>query len=470
MKFYKEIDRVIKEVNNIDNNKLKSIDLEYLKCKRLGKYLFIVTLFNSVFLTKMHQIYPYLNAIEYPNIIFKCYAVLMIDLEKNRYAGHRMYSFPTNLDLYTGRHIDERYRKVENQISDNKMTIEFDLPFQLSSRIFDTTRPINRTQSRYFNIEGIIPAKFYFEIDDFLKKSVSPHEYGFIFTDNYYNRPMVTKETLLNILKCECKDNDERESEDRYYCNCDDKTNCSYHHLKKCQCKKWTYYRRNSCMYCYIIYSKSKKIKQLFENAVNRPIEYDDDDEEILNSNYIGLHTSLSAYIPYFHYNQGTSGLCLGRGGRVIDEMIMSNINPVRLMLSFKANLAFTDHDGSTSYYNQYKDRISMNRFNKYGEYFTILNNIHINNYHEVKEHVFSMYCYCSQCFFYKIVLFKEKKKLNSRGFTTNQSYIISRDAFIKNYKQYLDNSRSITYRGSYIHKAIKQVVNLSPKEQIIFD
>lgn len=469
MKFFKEIDRVIKEVNNIDNKKLKSIDMEYLKCKRVDKYLFMVALFNSVFLTKMWQIYTNLDAIEYPNTIFKCYGVIVIDLDKNRYMGHRMYSFPTNLDLYKG-NTNRIYDDIEKQILSNKMTIKFDLPFEINSRIFDTTRPISRTRSRFFNISGSTPSEFYFDIDDFIKNHVEFSDHGFYFNDPYYNRPSVTKETLMNILKCDCKDDNEKKEKNRYHCNCDNRKECGYHHLKKCQCGKWTYYRRDSCMYCYIIYTRSKKIKTLFEYAVGQPVEYDDDDEVILSSQYIKLHTNLSAYIPYFHYNQGTNGLCLGRGGRVIDEMIMDNINPVRIMLSFKANLAFTDHEGSTSYYDQYSDKITGNRFDKYGEYYVILNQVHMAKYSKVNRHVFSMYCYCSQCLFYKIVLLQEKKKLNTKGFETNQSYITSRDAFIMNYKDYLNKSKSRSYRDSYIHKGIKQVINTPPKEQMIFE
>jgi hypothetical protein len=435
--FKEEIDLMVSDMDKIPQEQYKPLGIDYLKVRRIDNKLIILSMFSSVFLMNMHEHFRLLDRIKFPNKTFKCLVFLAIDLDRSRLITHRLYSFPI-LDGYAVNG-GTRYKRMYEQLKDIKEAnyeVKIDLPFILKSRRFNTTEPIDPTRSLYYNTKSSIDISFFMDIDRFIEKYVSISGYNVSLNDPYYSTHQITKEEIIDSIECRCLEDPIKLS---YAClknGVEHRRSCNGHHSKKCQCGKFTYYRRNTCMKCHIIYSKGKSIDEVFTHYEYKP------------STSHGLLT----YIPYLHYNQGSSGLCLGGGYGVIGEMLSKNINPIRLILSFKANLAFTDVGETTAYYKKYRGKISNYDFKDCEEHLVYLNRV-FRDRKTIRKHVFSIYCYCPQCLIVKIILFSKDKKLNINGFEISDSYFVSRDEFIKLYTRYLKRLKNDTYINGYIHK-----------------
>jgi len=454
---YKEyIDQVIKDVNNISDEQLSTIGLQYMKCKRVNKYLIMLSKFDADFSTRMYEITTRLNEINLPMKVFKCGVVLIINLEKNKYVTHRLYTFPNNIELFSMSSLTDEFMRINDQIKESGINFISNIHYSLNSRLFDSTKiqmntMFSRPQSNRFSIKGSVKRVFNFEIDYFIDNYISFKNNGIFFTDPYYRKIRLTKEDILNNMICDCV-NIPRELP--HVCLCSDLKTCTRFHARKCRCGKFTYYRTDTCIKCHLTYTKSKKIKHRLESKRN---DYGD----------IGLFTShnIASYIPYLHYNQSSSGLCLGNGGEIINQMIDKNVNPLRLMLSFKVNLAYSDSEESNRYYMKYINKVTLNDIKKYEEYFHTLESVYRNQNISVKEHTFTLHCFCKQCLFLRIVMYVNNKLLHKELFEFNKSYIVSRDKFIELYKRYITRTTSRTYTSSYIHKFIKQIINTQPND-----
>jgi len=450
-KTYEYIDLINKKINSMSIEQLEKIDMKYLGSKRVGNFLIMSALFDTVFLAKLNEYSSSFNRIEYANKIFVCYAVVVINLNSNTYSHHRMYGFPVYTQLYGANNVNSKYKEVQTQIENGDMKIKMSNDCKIRSAQFEVTKPFTNIRSSSYEVRVNVDKTLHLDIDGFVENHVKIEGNGYLrFNDPYYNYTPTTREQITKALVCTCV---EEASQLRYACKCDNRATCKGFHAKKCNCGNFTYYRKNNCLKCHIQYSKSYLVRDMFDGD---------------NSMSFGVGgNTLNSYIPYFHYNQGTSGLCLGNGGRVINDMITKNINPIRIMLSFKANLAYTDADTTTNFYESYRDRLSSSMLNGSGEYNSYLNHIMGKI---PRKHLFSIYCYCQQCLYYKILLVKAKKKLDPRAVMYDNGYVISRMQFIEKYKAYLSTSRSKTYHKSYIHEMIKNVVNTPPKELILLE
>lgn len=450
--FNKQVDQMIIDVNNISKEQLKLFDIDYLKCLRWRKYLFILSTFSSIFLARMGEIYEELYKLEFPNKLFRCYVVIVIDLETNRFHTNRIYTFPILFDLSRTQNITSKYKDIYEQVDKDMLKLNFDLEYSFSSRTFSSRRPLTSWDNTSYTIKGKQEVEFNFEIEHFVKNYVSINGASYVMIDDpYYIKQKITREKLIGDTDCTCVD---EKSLLRYACKgCStDRSDCSGYHVKRCLCGKFTYQRSNMCLKCHLTYTRSKIIKSVF-------------DKGNLNTSH-----SLISFIPFLHYNQGTNGFCLGNGSAVINDLITNNINPVRLILAFQTNLAYTDSEHTRSYYLQKKHKVTNRDFKNYGEYIPYLNAIFHSNGHKIRDHIFSLYCYCIYCLFFKIVLFSKDKKLHNKSFQSRNTFVTSRDMFIKLYKKYLNISKSGSIYGTYIHKIVKQVVNTKPKDFLIVE
>lgn len=454
-RYKKYIDGIINDVNNITDQQLLTIGLEYMKCKRVDKFLFMLSKFTSEFFTRMHEIHTSVEHINLPMNVFRCGVVLILDLETNRYVTHRLYTFPNKIELFNLYSIHDEFTNIDEQIKEKGMNFNVNLLFSISSRTFDSTR-IERDEydilrSVRFQIDGSISRLFNFDIDYFIDNYVEYVGKSISFRDPYYRKIKLSKEEIISAVECTCV---KTGTELPYICNCTDLKECSRYHARKCRCGYYTYYRTDTCIKCHLTYTRSKRIQSRLGMKV-----------EGFTNNTIFVNHTITAYLPYLHYNQSNGGLCLGSGGQVINQMIENNINPLRLMLSFKVNLAYSDAEESNRYYMKYKNRIRTRDFKKNFEYNQVLQSVFRNQRIKINTHTFSLHCFCRQCLFLKIVVFITNRLFHKDLFTFSNSYIVSRDKFIELYKRYLTRTISKTYSSSYIHKMIKQVINLQPNQ-----
>jgi len=404
-KLLKEMDVIIDKVNNITQAQLNSIDLKYLKTKRVGNFLIIIGIFDAVFLAKLNEVTSYFDRLQFPNVVFKCYSVLAINITNSKYALHRLYSFPINLDLYSRkRHssdIGSVYLDMVKQIEDGAMELNMKNSYSINSEHFRCTQPISLLSSSRYHIDVEIDRTMYFDIDNYVNNYITITGNNIALSDNFYNYPILTKENIVNQMSCTCVDKLEDLEFACTTCKTfDDRNNCSRHHAKLCQCGKYTYYRDNNCVKCHVTHSKSKYIKEIFEN-------------DRFNVGYVRNFRNISNYIPYFHYNQNSGGICLGSGSNVINHMVQQEINPIKLMLSFKANLAYTDAEETYSYYLMYNQRLKNKHIEKHVEFYSQLSNVFRNKMNVNKRHIFSIRCFCPQCFYYRVCLHREDIKLD---------------------------------------------------------
>ncbi len=449
-----DVDKMVKDINNITPLELQSIDLEYLQVRRVKNYLIIMGVFESIFLARLREITSIFDKISFPNKVFKCYSYLAIDLSGSDYRDHRLYSFPINLDLYGEKKMNKTYREILPQIAKGGMSIKNELTFRLNSNVFQCTKPTSLQYSSNYYIEIKAEREMIFSIDEFIKRYVTVEASNIRVEDTYYSYPKITKQSLINDIPCTCVENArELTFACRTCSNANDRSNCTGHHTKRCSCGNITYHRKNNCIKCHLIYSKARHIKTPF---------YDDG---TFNTSHIQEFKSLSGYIPYFHYNQNSGGICLGGGGRIISEMVKRELNPVKIMLAFKANLAYTDADNTKSYYRMYVQKLQSKQFDNNLEFHGHLVNTFRSKKNIRKNHTFSIRCYCPQCFYYRICLYQANMKLDPRGFEIDQPYIVSRDQFIEVYKHYIENIKSTSYINTYIHKIIKIIANMQPTE-----
>lgn len=456
---------MVDNVNQITEEQLKTIDLDYLQVRQINNFVIIMGIFDNIFLARLNEFTILFSNLTYPNRIFKCYAVLIIDVTRSRYIAHRLYSFPVNVDLYNskGRYdVHSSYKSIVKQLDDHPSFIEVTSSFQLNSQAFKCTRPISKLTAHSFDINIDLSSRMEFDIDKYIEKYIKFEGNNVSIDDDFYNYPEFTRAELVSKIACGC-------SKERlnlpYSCHsCDTATKrraCGGHHVKKCLCGDWTYYRENNCLKCHILYSKVSYLKNgergsLFSFS------------GVYNGSGFRNYRSLSNYIPYQHYNSSGYGLCIGEGSNVITQMIQKEINPIKIMLSFKANLSYTDAESTNNYYNMYSQRLTSEQFENNQEFHSQLNNIYKNSKNVNKRHTFSIMCYCPQCFYYRLCLWQEDIKLDPKGFDVDQPYIVSRNQFIKHYKSYLNRTRSKTYIGSYIHKLIKKLANTQPSEFLI--
>lgn len=449
MRFYRKVDNIIKKVNEITPNQLKQYGFDYLKCIRRKKYLFISSIFDMTFIANMGEVHSSIDGVGYGNKLFKSYAILVIDIDESRYVFHSYTGIPINLDLYNY-NTNKNYRIITDSIKENPLIIKSRNYWRINSSTFDTTRPLTKTRSHFYHMDGHIDQEINFDINEYIDKYVVYDYRGYLKSfNNPFNASMHNKESkedFINMFNCDCV---EDKKSLRLGCfTCERNGDCNGHHVRKCSCGKFTYFRKNTCMKCHLTYSRSKKIALLLSR---------DNYYQLFNSRH-GINNQL----PTRHYNGSGGGLCLGRGYQTLDRMIDESLNPVRLMLAFKANLAYTDHSATNSYYSKFKNKMTYNQVDKYSEFVQLMrgmfNRVNINP----SYHVFTVYCYCHLCMFIKIVLHKKDKKIDPRGTEISKGAIISRDKFIEVYKGYLRRRRKV-YQSSYIHDTIKEIVNIKP-------
>lgn len=447
-----QIDKMIENTNNITDSQLKSIDLDYLKVKRIDEFIIIMGIFDGIFLARLSEETNIFSNLTFPNKLFRCYAVLVINVDRSKYVSHRLYSFPINTEIYGSSRtsLNKTYRDVLDQLNKSPMKLKFGTNATISSKAFKCTIPVSNNNSIYFTINLDSDKEIYFDIDNFVHKYVKTEGNRAWIQDTFYGNSALYKKDILDILTCACV---EEKDKLPYAClkcnNALERSACSGHHVRKCKCKLWTYFREDNCIKCHLEYSKTRYLDEVF---------YQPNDE--LNMSLVKGRRSLSNYIPYFHYNQNSAGICLGGGGSVISAMIEREINPLKLMLSFKANLAYTDQRTTMNYYHQYRDRLEPSHFDNNQEIHSQLVAIYANKKKVNTRHTFSIRCFCPQCFFYRLCLFNENIKLDLKGFDNNFPPIVTRDQFIKIYKQYLERNKSRTYHSTYIHAMIKQLTN----------
>lgn len=438
----------------MSKQQLEILGFEYLKSKRVGNYLVTIAKFDLVFLSELKELSSMFDTISYPNIVFKGIAVLILNVEKNSYHTHRLYCFPDNYKLYTYNVTSQFERMIKTldkgdpNIFVNKFILKFPSSrFGLRRYTESYFKPSPRSlsyisRSLSYMIEFEYDIDINFNIDKYVEY-VGRNIYGFHLTDNFFSDPIVSKTELVKSLKCVCNSN---YKEIKFMCKkCDYPRKplaCNNIHPKKCSCGKFDHFHPNCCMKCYVRYSTSAYTMNNFDKE---------------NGGFISWY-QIGGYLqhmPTHLYNGSGGGLCLGNGREVINSMINEQVNPIELMIAFKMNLAYTDSESTDIFYNGYKQRIDIKEINEYSEYNSQL--MLINLPHK-RDHIFSLRCYCQQCFFYRIILFHESRVLNKKGFFSNQNPVVSRDTFIQTYKRFLN--RRPKMRDGYLHETIKAVVN----------
>jgi len=456
--FRKRIDTIIDNVNKIDPKQLEIYDISYLKCKRDRRYLYISSIFTSVFLAEMGSVYGNLWGLRFANKILKCYIVLIIDLESNEFIRHQFYAFPINLDTSTV-NVHKDYFAIQEQVMNNSLKIKGSVEYGINSKYFDVRHPISRIGSTHFEARGNRDIEFNFDIDYFVKNYIKYNMEGRLqHIDEPFNQSVHpnNKEEFIDLISCTCE---KVRTDLRHGCfDCERRGNCNNHHVRKCNCGKFTYFRPNTCFHCYLKYTRSQAIQRSFNQRGTFQV-------------YFSRLNSIGSLIPYSHYNGSAGSICIGEGYDVLNSMINRNINPLRLILSYKANLAYTDQDHTTSYYSKYRNRLSAHNFGRYAEFQSQLVAIFNGTKVNTNNHVFTVYCYCVFCLFVKITMIGSKKRFHSKAVEMSKGYLVSRDKFISLYKRYISRMRSSRfeiYMKSNTHKTIKNVVNTQPHELII--
>ncbi len=463
IRYRRQVDQIINKVNSLDEDQLKKLDFEYIKCARKGKYLFINGVFDSVFLARLDEIYHSFSNIQFPSKVFRCYIVMIVDLSLNRFLWHRLYTFPINVDKFNLGRIHREFRDVMKQFEETPLSFTYKMEYEINSRYLDVTKPYTRTQSENYYIRGQLETKFDFDVDDYIKNHVTivdtnHNESGMTITinDPYYSTIPINRQMIIDKIDCTCEEN---RGNLRFACIFEltgkhNKKLCDNHHTKKCKCGNWTYLRTDMCTKCHLTYSKSKSLDQMFNSGL-----------------FSTRGNALISYIPTLHYNQSGTGLCLGSGRDSLNYMLATDLNPIKMMLSFKANMSYTDNSETTLYYKKYKKRIRESTFSKYGEFLVYLNEVFRRVPRERRKslslHTLSLYCYCPQCFFVRIVMYQEKMEFDKEVFDNSEVHIISRDYFIYVYRNYMNVYRGKRFHKDYIYAIIKQVVNKKPIEYI---
>lgn len=457
MLVHRKVDKIIKKINEITPQQLKQYGLDYLKCIRRKRYLFISSVFDMTFIVNMNEISESLEGLGYGNKIFKSYVVLVVDIEDNRFVCHNYFGIPINMDLYNYS-TNKNYKIITDSIKENPLIIKAKNYWKINSSAFDTTRPLTRNRSNYYTIDGYTDQEINFDVNEYVDKHIrwSYDHYlkGFESPFTFRQNKKDSKEDFINLFDCKCVE--DKNTLPLACFTCERKGDCKGHHVRKCSCGKFTYFRKNTCLRCHLTYSRAKKI-QLLLNQDN------------YNNLYNTKHT-INNQTPTHHYNSGGGGgLCIGRGGKVLDEMIDENLNPLRLMLAFKANLAYTDHQRTTSYYSKFRNKVTDTEIYEHSEYAQHMRGMFDRVNISPSFHLFTVYCYCPLCMFLKIMLDKKGVKINPRGTEISKGAIISRDKFIEVYKGYL-NRRRKTYQSSYLHEAIKKIINIRPIDFLTID
>ncbi len=466
-KYMTKIDETLERVNNINMDELKPYNIEYLQCRRQEQYLFVSSVFVGSFLCNMNEIYGQFYSIDFPMKVFRNYIFLIIDLNTSSLVGHKIYTMPYNYDKVGRDNYSKQFRKAyENYLEDN-LKFELELGYTVRSDYFNLSTPTGRVSTEYYTRMGFMTEMFDFNIDEFIKNvtvginyqyldETSERKNKYTINDPFYGSGTVSKRTfakkdeVISSLECECVTS---ESMLNYICSIKNehtKAECGRFHTKTCRCGKLTYQRNQGCMKCFIKYSKSKRIDEVFDTSKRRNI-------------YVDRH--FISIVPLIHYNHSSKGLCLGSGTRSINTELGKRFNPIRMILTFKTNMAFTDNSTTNNYYSVWNERIKHSTFSQVSEYIDLLYRIFGTK--GQSHHIFSVYCYCSQCFFFKVVLHFNDKQLDSEIVDITKSYVVSRNMFIKQYKLYLENLRTNTYMESTTHNNIKNVLNKPPIEFI---
>ncbi len=453
--FTNQVDNLISGINSIPIEKLKPYNIDYLQTQMLGNNLFILSSFPSAYMCDLSDVSGKFKFIKFPNIVFRCFAIIVIDMVRVKYKTHRIYTFPINIDLYDGRKyrkLTSKFEEVINIIKGGGLEFNHTSSIEITHSGFGMALPTHRhgsiTSKRY---KTTVDRSFSFEIDKYMKNHVILTDKNkLLFRDPYYTTYGIKKDSVLDMIECTCTKKRIDLKHACYSCKSrDDRYDCSksHFHTEKCECGDYTYLSKSyKCLKCAINYNTGDYTK------IN-------DNDELTNLSYIN---NFVGEVPFLHQNQSDGGLCLGGGKDVINTLISDNINPIRLMLAFKANMAYTDQSTTNTYYKKHKGVLLKDHFEKYVDYYNYLYNISKYNV-AMKNHIFSLYCYCRECLFYRVCLFLENKLLNRRALEITKSHFVSRDKFIKIYKYYLDKNKEKV--SSTMHKIIETVINIPPIE-----
>lgn len=440
---FDDVDKLINKINNIPIEQFKKCGLERVQVARKDKFLFILGTFDVYFNAQLSNFITdngelFFNIIDFPNRLFFGHALLVFDLSKMKYLTHRFYPFPIYYDMYDVPYNDGKdFDPINDDIINDPYSIDTKMLINVDSDNYFILPKYDETCSAEVEIKSILS----FEIDEFMKKVQINNGSRVLIYDNIHTPLPVPEEVILREFECTCVDEIPECVE--YF----DSDNYDNYEFKDCKCGKYDVSINNyRCFKCFLEFEYIKD--GYYYNPTDDYIVY-----------------SIKHTMPLVHYNNDYRGICIGDGYEFMNKRVIKVLNPIVLMMEFKANLSYTDNGTSNLYYRMYKQKISVDEFYIYSNYHMYLEYIFVKDSDvniKLKRHIFSMMCYCYDCFSYRIMLRELEIKLDPRGFDVNQPALITRDQFINVYKRYLKiNRKNKDYFNGDIHKKIKEVVNL---------